>query len=193
MKKYTKVISQLKTNAEQRNWDSFLQALNSVVCEMDKETIVELLLSYVHVFMSQFLEINTQYKSEHDKLFADNYRKLQSDYLAGVIQILDGYRGKPGVNNSIKGISKLQKLLEFDYCKKDFIEAFLNSVTNLLIAISQHSWGVHYPTVYLRWLHGTSNEDILILATNPELARKSKEIMLQFSNDIDLILHSDTE
>jgi hypothetical protein len=198
MKTHDKIINQMKTSAEQQNWDLYLEVLKSVVCELSKETLVELLLSYVHIFMSKFLETNIQHQPDYDKSFTNNYNDRNSDYIASVINILEYHKGEPGINNSIRGVSKLQKLLELDYCEEDFVETFLKSVTNLLIiAIPHRSWGLQHPALYHQWLHGTSNEDILILANhyarNPKQLQESKTLLHLFASDIDILLQSKSE
>lgn len=190
-------IVQMKEAAEQRNWASFQQALKSLVCAIKDETLLKLLLSYVQVFMNDFWRIYSQHKLEFDELQTSDFDQITSKYLASITDILEQHKGEPGVNNCLKAISKLQSLFQLNRCDEIFIETFLNSTTNLLIAISDQTWGREHPHLYNRWLHGTSNEDLSILAThyasNPKQIQKTKLLLHQFAGDIAVLIQSDRQ
>lgn len=194
---YDEVINQLKTAAEKLDWDSYLKALRSIVCKVDKDALVNLIFPYVHIFMLSFIEHDSQHKPKYEAIFTNHYEEEKPAYLVGVSDILKNSKGEPGINNSLKGISKLETLLDLDDCHEVFIDTFLLSITNLLIAIPSRSWGIQNQTLYRQWLEGTSNEDLLILARyyarDPKQIAESKILLHKFANNIEKLLQSDSE
>lgn len=98
-------IRQMEEAAEQQDWESMQQALRSLICKIKHETVLKLLLSYVQVFMNDFLSINPQHKLKYDELKMSEYIQIYSKYLESVTSILEQHKGEPGVNNFRRAIS----------------------------------------------------------------------------------------
>jgi hypothetical protein len=194
---YEKEIGKMKEAAELRHFEAFEHVIKSLMCEIKHDALVKLLVSYIQIFMNDFLIIHPQHKQEYDALSTSDLDQISSNYLEGVIEILEQHRGEPGVNNLRKTTLRLQSLFQLNYCDSVYIETFANSTTNLLIAIDHQTWGVTHRDLYNRWLHGTSNEDLSILATHynrePEQIQKTKLLLHQFANDFGGLLQSDRQ
>lgn len=189
---YEKELKLMETASESRNWEAFLEGLRSIVCAINHKELIKILLSYISIFMIDFLAVNSQYQAEYDTSLTTDYDQISLKHLVSVLEIAEQHKGEPGVNNFRKAVRYLQNLIELDRCDENYIEAVTYSVTNLLIAIPAQSWGLQNADLYYQWLHGTSNEDLLILArhfdTNPTQTDGQKELFQQFVGDIKSLL-----
>ncbi len=194
---YENEIQNMKEAGEHQNWDAFLDALKSIMCEVKHEALLKLLLSYVQIFMNDFLSTNPQYKSQYDTLATSDDDQNPSTYLEGIIEILEQHWGEPGVNNFRRGILKLKSLYTLNHCDEIYVETFLRSTTNLLISIPSQTWGRRHLELHNQWQYGRSNDDLLILArhyaTNPDTIQQEKLLFHQFTSDISLLLQSDRQ
>lgn len=190
-----KQIQQLKQAAEQQDWESFQKSLKLLTVKIEHESLLNLLLKYVNIFMFHFLSMNPQYLLGRDSSLISDDPQISSEYLVRIENIFEQHKGEPGVNNLRKAVSKLQKMLQFKANNEVFVETFANATINTFIAISSQSWGTQYPRLYDQWLHGTRNEDLLILtrhyATNLEQIEKTRLLLHQFAKDVELLIQSD--
>ena len=184
----------MKEAGEQQNWDAFLNALKSIMCEVKHEALLKLLLSRVQIFMTDFLSTNPQYESQYAGLSTSDDDQICVEYLVGIIEILEQHCGEPGVNNFRKAILKFQSLYDLNHCDEIYVETFLRSITNLLIAITRQTWGRRHLQLHNQWQYGTVKEALTIsvmdYATNPDTIQQQKLLFHQFTTDISLLLQA---
>jgi hypothetical protein len=194
---YEKEIGKMKEAAELRHFEAFEHVIKSLMCEIKHDALVKLLVSYIQIFMNDFLIIHPQHKQEYDALSTSDLDPISSKFLGGVRDILELHKGDPGVNYLIAATLELQRLFQLNYCDSIFIATFADTTINLLIAIDFQIWSVAKRNLYNRWLHGTNNEDLSILATHnnvdPKYIQKSKSLFHQFANDFGVLLQSDRQ
>ena len=189
-----KGLQQMKDAGEQQNWDAFRKALKSIICDVKHEALLKVLLPYVQIFMNDFLSTNPQYESKYTELSTSKNDQNSVKYLAGIIEILEEHWGEPGVNNFRKAILKFQSLFALNHCDEIYVEAFLSSTTNLLIAIPSQTWGKKHLQLHNQWQYGTVNEALSIsvmdYATNPDTIQQEKLLFQQFTSDISLLIEA---
>lgn len=106
---YEKAIGKMKEAAELRHFEAFEHVVRSLMCEIKHVALVKLLVSYIQIFMNDFLTIHPQHKQEYKALSTSDLDQISSNYLGGVVDILEQHRGEPGVNNLRKAYSKATK------------------------------------------------------------------------------------
>lgn len=148
-----------KASADE-DWDLFLHAMRSLLCLLDHDTLVTILSDYVKLFIAQYFRTNPQHEHE----MGNPLLKVGHVATDNVLTVFDGHKAEPGVNNFRKAVRKMGDLFNLEYCTEEYADTFVSSITNLLIAIPLQSWGTENTSLYNQSLHGTKNEDMLILA-----------------------------
>jgi len=188
-KEHKEKIQHMRKASADQNWESYQQALQSLVCVVNPDILLSLLIKYSRRFIMEFLQIRPELRDEYNQFTALEIGKVSERDMDDLYEQLESEKGKPGINSFRYAISNVSKLFNLEYCSAAYSKTFLTAVSNLFIAIPGQNWGTENPDLWYRWLRGTKTEDLLILARyysiDPQKIEICKSLWNQLTDDIE--------
>lgn len=191
------ILDSLRAAAERDQWNLCRDTVTMLLRVLPPAAELEIVTKHIRRFLVDFARshpqdediahfIGTVYRKTDDKALRHDVEHIET--------MLDKYWDEPGVSNFRNALKRLSRLSESTSCQSEYIDAVVNILSGVIMAIDIHNWGKANHSLWQLFFKDNPTAGIMTLAkhwSDPERVQLRKSIWFDVANDIEMMLSAE--